>query len=61
MPMAIPAGMPRLNRSALADPAKTRLGGGLRLLVLAITPGAARALLVAPVTAGQADHGSIVP
>ncbi len=47
--------------SALPDPADSRLGSRIRLPVLAITPGPARAVLVMLLAAGQADHASIVP
>src|SRR4029077_7380308 len=54
--------------SALAEPGQGRLGlGGSgwpgrpgRRQVLAVAPGAARALLVVPVPAREADHVSIV-
>ena len=48
--------------SALAYPAEPGLGGGRpgRRLVLAVAPGAARALLVLPLPARDADHVSIV-
>src|SRR5216684_5386307 len=59
---AIPA--PR-RASALAEPAERRLGPRIlgiprRRLVLAVAPGAARALLVVPSPARNADHVSIV-
>jgi hypothetical protein len=46
--------------SALADPADPRLGGRIRRPVLAVAPGPARAVLVMLLTAGHADHASIV-
>lgn len=49
------------RHSALPDPADPGLGHRVRGPVLAITPGPARAVLVVPLAAGQADHGSIVP
>jgi hypothetical protein len=53
---AIPAG----RKSALPDPAELRLGVGVWLPMLAVAPGAARALLMVLLTAGRADHVSIV-
>jgi hypothetical protein len=46
--------------SALADPAQTRLGGPLGRQVLAVTPVAARALVVPALPACGADHELIV-
>jgi hypothetical protein len=54
---------PVARRSALADPAERRLGlrrRRLRRLVLAVTPGAAGAVVVMPLPAWQADHVYIV-
>src|SRR5689334_20583217 len=53
---------PRPWSSALAEPAEHGLLGGRsgRRLVLAVAPGAARALLVLPLPARDADHCSIV-
>jgi hypothetical protein len=54
----------RLAGSALAEPAQRRVRLGVpglgRRLVLAVAPGAAGALLVAPPPARDADHASIV-
>jgi hypothetical protein len=55
----------RFPRLALAEPAERRLGRGHRRiggrrLMLAVAPGAARALLVASPSARDADHASIV-
>src|SRR5438045_1745181 len=54
---------PGERSSALAEPAErgllSRRSG--RRLVLAVTPGAARALLVLPLPARDADHPTIVP
>ncbi len=54
--MPAPALIPGL---ALAEPAERRLGIPIpfRRLVLAVAPGAARALLVVPLPARDADHG----
>jgi hypothetical protein len=53
-----------LISSALVDPVERRLGGMLRVApgirrrqVLAVTPGAAGAVLVMPPSARDADHG----
>ena len=44
----------------MPDPAELRLGVGIGLPMLAVTPGPAGALLMVPLTARQADHASIV-
>jgi hypothetical protein len=48
-----------IRGSALPDPAERRLGRLGRRQMLAVAPGAARALDVAPVTARFADHAGI--
>jgi len=51
---------PRLPQSAVAEPAQRRVGRFLRRHVLAVAPGAARAIVVAALTAGGADHDLIL-
>jgi hypothetical protein len=58
-PVAVAGGL------ALAEPAERRLRAGIpimpgRRLVLAVAPGAARALLVVPIPARDANHVSIL-
>src|SRR6185437_2500066 len=59
---ATPAALWLAGVLALADPAERRLGTRLRAglagrrQVLAVTPGAARALIVVPLSARDADH-----
>jgi hypothetical protein len=50
------------RKSALPDPVEQRLGRGLRRrLMLAVAPGAARALLVVALAARDADHALYCP
>ena len=61
-PTGWPAGGLACRRSsALADPAERWLGSGWpRRLMLAVAPGAARAILVVTLPAGNADHAGLL-